>query len=78
MDHDRLGLVVARRLVQTAVARNAVKRAIREAFRTRGAAQHGGGRDIVVQLRSRPDDPRALRAELASLLARVDSAPPPQ
>jgi len=71
LPHDRLGLIVAKRLVKTAVARNALKRMIREAFRLCGGNGGGVGRDMVVQLRSPPGDPAARREELASLIARA-------
>jgi len=69
--YDRLGLIVAKRLVKTAVARNALKRMIREAFRQCGGSGGNAGRDVVVQLRSPPGDPAASREELASLVARA-------
>lgn len=69
--HDRLGLVVARRLAGSAVARNGVKRIIREVFRARGDERRRAGLDIVVQLRALPASRREAREELTSLMARA-------
>lgn len=45
-DHPRLGLAISRKVARTAVARNRIKRAVRERFRHRQAEL--GGYDIVV------------------------------
>ena len=50
----RLGLVIPKRFVRSAVARNAVKRRWREAFRQRrvGLAEEFGAADLVVRLQA--------------------------
>jgi ribonuclease P protein component len=48
--HDRLGIIVSKRLVSKASARNTIKRHIREAFRT-GLSTNAVSCDIVVRLR---------------------------
>ena len=45
-DNPRLGLVISRKAARTAVARNRIKRLVRESFRH--AQQQFGGLDIVV------------------------------
>lgn len=35
LDHPRLGLAISRKVARTAVARNRIKRAVRESFRQR-------------------------------------------
>ncbi len=73
----RLGLVVPKRHVKSAVDRNALKRRWREAFRRVRASWDGrfGGADLVVRLQSRPADLRAVDAPamLAQLAARLAS-----
>lgn len=70
----RLGLVVPKKLLRTAVSRNRVKRLIREAFRQQRASLVTA--DYVFRLAARPA-PRGeplpiehLRRDLASILAR--------
>lgn len=46
MNHPRLGLAVPRRVARRAVARNRLKRQIRESYRHH--AEHLGGLDVVV------------------------------
>lgn len=46
----RLGILVSKRIVPSAVKRNSIKRLIRESFRLRGNT--GVARDIVVRLRN--------------------------
>jgi ribonuclease P protein component len=67
----RLGVVVAKRFVRSAVGRNLVKRIVRESFRV--ARSRLPARDIVVRIRSRAQtiDRRALRAEMDALFARL-------
>lgn len=62
----RLGLAIARKTIKKAVARNRIKRIIRESFRTH--ADRIGGRDIVVMARRGAD--RKQNAELHAELAR--------
>lgn len=64
---SRIGIAVTRRLLRSSVARNRVKRVVREVFR-RHPARHAG-LDVVVMCRA-IDDPWAesLRAEIAALL----------
>jgi ribonuclease P protein component len=49
-DHPRLGLVISRKAARSAVARNRIKRLVRESFRN--TRQPLGGLDIVVIGRS--------------------------
>ncbi len=73
----RLGMAVSRKVSPDAVQRNRIKRQIREAFRHE---QHDLPRgDLVVVARSGAAalDNAALRAELATLLARARALPPP-
>ena len=73
----RLGLVVPNRHAPLAVARNAIKRVLREAFRLRRGALPDG--DLVFRLVSRPPAlgltalKRQVRAEADALLARIAS-----
>lgn len=50
LERSRLGIVVAKRHVKTAVQRNAIKRRIRETFRigTTDCAAGGAGFDVIV------------------------------
>ena len=48
LDHARLGLAIPRHRVRTAVARNRIKRMVRESFRMH--QQRLGGMDVVVVL----------------------------
>lgn len=51
----RLGLVVPKRYVPSAVRRNLIKRTWREAFRrARAGVEAGAGYDLVVRVRSKP------------------------
>lgn len=68
---SRLGLVVAKRFLKRAVARNLVKRIAREAFRqTRSSLP---AMDLVLRLNARPQplDRRVLRLEIDSLYTRL-------
>jgi ribonuclease P protein component len=67
----RLGLVVAKKFVHSAVKRNLVKRVVRESFRlARMGLQH---HDIVVRVSNRMNDcdRNALRSEIDSLFDRL-------
>ncbi|MBU0602119.1 MAG: ribonuclease P protein component [Gammaproteobacteria bacterium] len=70
-DGARLGVVVAKRFVKRAHARNLLKRIMREAFRH--IRPELKPLDIVLRLNARPDplDRRLLRAEIDALFARV-------
>jgi ribonuclease P protein component len=71
--HCRLGMIVGRREVPGAVARNNHKRLIREVFR--GLRQNLPSVDIVIRVLKQAGDARsrqALREELGELLKAVD------
>lgn len=53
----RLGMCVSKKVVASAVARNAIKRRIRESFRVT-ATELLAGFDIVVRVKSKPCDER--------------------
>ncbi|MBI4990243.1 MAG: ribonuclease P protein component [Rhodocyclales bacterium] len=67
----RLGLVIAKKFVRSAVNRNLVRRIVRESFRLSRTKlpQH----DIVVRVSARMDTPdrQALRGEIEELFARL-------
>ena len=69
--HGRLGLAIAKRHVRTAVARNRIKRQVRETFRLQQARL--AGLDIVVLARSGAAraDRRVLRNSLERLWRRL-------
>lgn len=74
LGHPRLGLSVGRR-VGNAVARNAIKRRLRDAFRVVAADRAGDapGLDIVVAARSpRIDSPEVYAELLRSALAKLE------
>jgi len=54
LEHPRLGLAIAKKLVKRAVARNRIKRIVRESYRT--SQQRLLGLDIVVLGRSGIED----------------------
>lgn len=71
---DRLGVVIAKRLLKTAVHRNLLKRLCREAFRRRSPVRSGAPRfDIVLRLAVKLDpaaagrERKALAADLVGL-----------
>lgn len=72
-EEARLGLIVAKKLLRTAVARNLTKRLVREAFRCRRRALPAA--DFVFRLKARPGpgstrvDRKLLRPEIDHLLA---------
>jgi ribonuclease P protein component len=71
----RLGVVIAKRFVKRAHARNLLKRLAREAFRhLRGELKPV---DIVLRLNARPDvmDRKALRGEIDGLIGRLRRTP---
>lgn len=68
--YSRLGIVVGRRAVPSAVVRNRIKRTLREVFRNLAATRN---MDVVVRVQSAPSkqDYVALRTEAIELLSRV-------
>ena len=50
-DHARLGLIVPKKIIATAVGRNRIKRLLREAFRLNQAEL--AGLDVIARLKSR-------------------------
>ncbi|MHB8471381.1 MAG: ribonuclease P protein component [Gammaproteobacteria bacterium] len=67
LDHPRLGLAISKKHAHSAVARNLIKRATRESFRT---LQHQlCGVDVVVL--TRPGIIKLSRAELQATLAKL-------
>jgi ribonuclease P protein component len=72
----RLGMMVAAKTVRTAVRRHAIKRWLREAFRT-SLCQIAAGYDVVVLLRGDPVDHGGhvlVRQEFAALLPQALAA----
>lgn len=70
-DGARLGVVIAKRFLKRANARNLVKRLAREAFRHQRPELKPV--DIILRLNARPDvlDRHLLRNEIDSLLGRM-------
>jgi ribonuclease P protein component len=64
LDHPRLGIVVSSRVARTAVARNRIKRLVRESFRLQQARLKGW--DVVVI--ARPDVVKQTNQELLACL----------
>lgn len=68
----RLGVIVAKRLIKTAVGRNLVKRVARESFRLQRPSLPSC--DIILRLSASPPRPlnrQALRVELQDVLTRL-------
>ncbi len=67
----RLGLVVGKKLIKSAVRRNLVKRLVREQFRQRRAELPAC--DLVVRLMAKPGriDRRSVAEEVVGLFARL-------
>ena len=64
LDHPRLGLAISRKVAKTAVARNRIKRAVRESFRT-----HQGRLDALdIVVLARPGVVDRTNKELATTL----------
>lgn len=80
LDYARLGLIVPKKIIATAVARNRVKRLLREGFRlNQGEA---AGLDVVARVKGKMPEADLMRTFLAGLRqcaqcvrARGDSAP---
>lgn len=67
----RLGLAVAKKMFRKAVARNRVKRLIREAFRLERPGFEGGGLDIVVRPKVKKLSLDQLRESLKRLVPKA-------
>jgi ribonuclease P protein component len=66
LDHARLGVTVPRKVARRAVARNRIKRLVREAFR-RQKDRFAPGVDLIVVPRSAEMTAEQARASLAAL-----------
>jgi ribonuclease P protein component len=69
---SRLGIALTRRLIPDAVARNRIKRLLREEFRRHAVKAREF--DCVVTLRVAPSDEKALLAEVRGHFDRLSSA----
>ncbi|WP_246598917.1 ribonuclease P protein component [Methylogaea oryzae] len=67
LTHARLGLVVAKKNIKTAVQRNRVKRVIREAFRLGKLAMPSHDLVVIVKASAATADNALLRAALARI-----------
>ena len=69
---DRLGIVVSKRIVPKAVARNRIKRLIREAFRT-NVSSNSRSSDVIVRLRKAvfPNETIEFKQTMSRLLKKV-------
>lgn len=63
--HARLGLIVPKKIIATAVGRNRIKRLLREAFRLHQAELVG--LDVIARLKSRVSEDRLRQAFLAGM-----------
>ena len=74
LGHPRLGMAISRKVARTAVARNRIKRAVRESFRQHRGRLHD--LDIVVLGRNGVADRtgRELAAALESLWTRLNES----
>ncbi|HZH43033.1 MAG TPA: ribonuclease P protein component [Lysobacter sp.] len=72
----RLGLAVSRKVDARAVARNRIKRVLRDAFRHQRARLAAGDYVLVARPAAREAAGDALREALAQLLRRVGALPP--
>jgi len=72
----RLGLAVSRKVDPRAVARNRIKRVLRDAFRHTRAALPGGAYVVVARPGAAAQDNPALRLGLIALLQRAGALPP--
>lgn len=73
----RLGLAVSRKVDPRAVARNRIKRVLRDAFRHVRAQLAPGAYVVVVRSATRDVPAAQLRAAFAALLQRAGALPPP-
>jgi ribonuclease P protein component len=69
LPHARLGMVVSKRIVKQAVARNRLKRVIREGFRLNQAALTGWDVVVIVRKECSAISKQILRAHVDKLLA---------
>ena len=65
LDQARLGLIVPKKVIATAVARNRIKRLLREAFRLHQAELTG--LDVIARIKSRVSEDRLQQAFLAGM-----------
>jgi ribonuclease P protein component len=73
LEHARLGLAIARRQVPTAVARNRVKRVVRESFRLHRASLPPVDVVVMAQREAAKADRRAMAASLARHWTKIAS-----
>jgi ribonuclease P protein component len=69
---SRLGIALTRRLIPDAVARNRIKRLMREEFRRHAVKERS--LDCVLTLRAAPSDEKALLAEVRGFFDQLCSA----
>ena len=60
LDYSRLGMIVPKKILATAVARNRVKRLIRESFRLNQTAL--AGLDVVTRIKAKVDEAKLMDA----------------
>lgn len=60
LDYSRLGMIVPKKILATAVARNRVKRLIRESFRLNQTAL--AGLDVVARIKAKVDEAKLMDA----------------
>ena len=65
LDYARLGMIVPKKVVTTAVARNRVKRLLRESFRLHQAEY--AGLDVVARLKARIEEDMLIGTFLAGM-----------
>ncbi|MBI5330380.1 MAG: ribonuclease P protein component [Betaproteobacteria bacterium] len=67
LEHPRLGLIVPKKIIPTAVGRNRIKRLLREGFRLH--QEHIAGLDVIARLQSAGDEPQLRQDFLRGLEA---------
>jgi ribonuclease P protein component len=67
LEHPRLGLIVPKKIIPTAVGRNRVKRLLREDFRLH--QDHIAGLDVIARLQAAGDETRLRQDFLQGLTA---------